>query len=675
MCLKNALYATRRCLHLSQTPDSLTENALLLTEFTRYLCQMAIQKPTMQKIFLCLFLCLGALAGIAQNTGLDSLERLLPTASNDVQRLQWLEQMTNLAFRSDLKAALGIAKRGLQLAENTGDKTWQPKFCELQGRIQANLLQFDSALLLLNRATTGYATIGDPKGQATAAFKRAWVHKKRNELAQAAELDLQALRLMEKINDQEGIADGLAQVAEDLYLQEKPAEGLEYALRSVEIAEKNGLEQQWVNSMRTAGFVQFKLKKPDQALLYFDKALAKAKKLHFSPLEIARLLNDRGNALKHLQRYTEARESYQECLQIAEKLQLDMAIAAAWANLGEVYFKMGSYAEALPYQQKTIALQERNGDYFNLVENYRQIGETYEHLGNYPMALSFERKSRELNDSTLNAQSDARISELRTQYETEQKEATISAQAAQLSQQRTMEWLGLGVVALLALLAFNFWRNAIARKKANALLAAKNQENELLLKEIHHRVKNNLEVVSSLLALQSAQIDDPNIKDAMQESQNRVQSIGIVHQKLYQRDNLAAVEMKDYFLHLSENVLDTFGAEGRVQVELAMQELELDVDTAVPIGLIVNELLSNTLKYAFPDGQKGQVKIKLEKTEKGHLHLEVTDDGIGKRSEVKGTGFGTQLVMLLSRQLNGALREENQGGTRIYLDFNLNKAA
>lgn len=629
----------------------------------------------MQKIFLSICLCLFGEASIAQNPTLDSLERLLQTASGDAQRLQWLEQMTDLALRTDFKAALGYAKRGLQLAEAAGDNTWQPKFCEMRGHVHANLLELDSAMLFFERAMTGYAAIGDQKGQATTSFKQAWVHKKRNELSQAAEADLKALRLMENLGDQEGIAEGLAQVAEDLYLQERPEEGLQYALQSIQIAEKNGLQQQWVYSMSTAGFIQFKLRQPEQALRYFDQALARAKTLNFASIELARLLNDRGNALKHLQRYPEALENYRECLKIAEKHQIDMAKSATSANLGEVYLRMGRYADALPYLLKAIDLMERNGDFYNLEENYRHISKTYEHLGNFQSALFFERKSRQVNDSTLNARSDAKMSELRTQYETERKEATIAAQASQLSQQRTLQWLSFGIAVLLALLAFNFWRNAIARKKANALLAAKNAENELLLKEIHHRVKNNLEVVSSLLALQSAQIDDPHVKDAMQEGQNRVQSIGIVHQKLYQRDNLAAIEMKDYFLNLSENVLDTFGAEDCVRIELAMQELELDVDTAVPLGLIVNELLSNALKYAFPSGQQGAIKIKLEKTGAAILRLEVADNGIGKSGMTRGTGFGAQLVSLLTRQLDGAMREEIRQGTTVSFEFKLKKAA
>lgn len=673
-CLKSAGLTIHRRFHLSQSRSPLTENAFSLTEYTCYLCQTANQKPIMQKILFCL--CLLSCTGFAQQSALDSLEKLLPTATGASRQLEWLEQMTDLAFMSDIHLALGYAKRGLVVAESAEDKVWIPKFCEMQGRMYANLLQLDSAMLLFDRAMTGYAAVGDPKGQATTSFKRAWVHRKRNELPQAAEADLQALRMMESLQDQQGIANALTRVAEDLYLQDRSEEAIEYAQRSIDLAEKSNFQEQWVFATRMAGIIQMKRSKPELALQYFDAALSKAKTLEqLSPLDIASLLNDHGNALKHLKRYPEALEAYQESLKTAEKFNLEMVKIAIWGNLGEVNLKMGRYAEALPYQLKTIESQERNNDLSNLAENYMHISRTYENLGNFPLALSFERKSRQLADSTLNALSDAKVSELRTQYETEKKEATIAAQENQLSQQRTLQWLSLGVAALLALLAFNFWRNAIARKKANALLAAKNQENELLLKEIHHRVKNNLEVVSSLLALQSAQIDDPNVKDAMQEGQNRVQSIGIVHQKLYQRNNLAAVEMKDYFLNLSENVLETFGAENRVRIELAMQELELDVDTAVPLGLIVNELLSNALKYAFPNGAQGEVKIKLEKPSATLLRLEVADNGVGKGGVTQGTGFGTQLISLLSRQLNGAMREEVGAGTKVCIEFNLSKAA
>ena len=213
-------------------------------------------------------------------------------------------------------------------------------------------------------------------------------------------------------------------------------------------------------------------------------------------------------------------------------------------------------------------------------------------------------------------------------------------------------------------------------KTTQVSLAARNAENELLLKEIHHRVKNNLEVVSSLLALQSAQIDDPSVQSAMLASQNRVHSMGIIHQKLYQGENLAAIEMRDYFINLSENILDSFNAEGHIKVECDMPKLVLDVDTAVSIGLITNELLTNSLKYAFHEKEKGAIKISLTEQDttantEGVYLLKISDDGIGKpvNEKAKGTGFGTQLVNLLTKQLDGKLTYEINNGTIVTLIF------
>ena len=133
--------------------------------------------------------------------------------------------------------------------------------------------------------------------------------------------------------------------------------------------------------------------------------------------------------------------------------------------------------------------------------------------------------------------------------------------------------------------------------------------------------------------------------------------------------------MKDYFLNLSESILNTFGAEERVEIELAMEKLDVDIDTAVPLGLIVNELLTNTLKYAFPNGEKGKISIQLEKRKDNILHLAVSDNGIGKSNVIQRTGFVSQLISLLTTQLNGKMREEIKNGTTVFFDFKMNKVA
>jgi two-component sensor histidine kinase len=303
--------------------------------------------------------------------------------------------------------------------------------------------------------------------------------------------------------------------------------------------------------------------------------------------------------------------------------------------------------------------------------------------GHWKDAYEHYRQYVNIRDSTFNKETLRKMVMSQMQYENEKQDASIKSEQEkkdliaeeEIKRQRNIKNSSFAVLALVLLFSVVVYRqrNKIAgeKKRSDQLVIDK----ELLLREIHHRVKNNLEIVSSLLALQSAQIDDPNTKEAMLAGQNRVHSIGIVHQKLYQGENLGHIEMKDYFINLSESILDSFGAEKKVTVECAMDQLEVDIDTAVPLGLIVNELLTNTLKYAFPEGQKGNVLIKLQKHSNGALHLEVSDNGVGKSGITHGTGFGGQLVALLTQQLNGTMKEEIKDGTHVYFDFKSVKAA
>ena len=380
--------------------------------------------------------------------------------------------------------------------------------------------------------------------------------------------------------------------------------------------------------------------------------------------------------------YNQAKENIMKALEIYARYGITKNdnIPYAYGILGDISYNQEKYEDAIRYYKKSYQnyeiLQSKRA--FNMLGF---VADAYEKKGDYKNALLYLKKydiesvkfEKEINDRSL------RENELETQTLNQEKKLS------QKQQQQTIFTIILIIVILLLIALYRIYSIKQKNNKKlaflnddletkNQLLDIKNAENELLLREIHHRVKNNLEVVSSLLALQSAQISDPNTKDAMAESQNRVNSIGIVHQKLYQGTNLGAVEMKDYFLNLSESILDSFGAEQRIDLKLAMENLDLDIDTAVPLGLIVNELLTNTIKYAFPKGEKGTITIKLHKQDNNILRLEVADNGVGKSGITQGTGFGGQLVSLLTQQLNGTMTEENQNGTTLIFDFKMKAA-
>jgi two-component sensor histidine kinase len=201
-----------------------------------------------------------------------------------------------------------------------------------------------------------------------------------------------------------------------------------------------------------------------------------------------------------------------------------------------------------------------------------------------------------------------------------------------------------------------------------AALAASLAEKELLLKEIHHRVKNNLQVITSLLKLESEAVTDPRALRSFQDSLARVRSMALLHEKLYRSHDLAAVDLGDYLRQLAMTLCEHTGTDSsRVRVAFQLEPVSVSTDTAAPCGLIANELISNVLKHAFPGTRAGEILIGLRRQAPDALQLIVADDGIGLPPDldVRNTDtLGLQLVALLVDQVHGTLRVERTAGTR-----------
>ncbi len=196
----------------------------------------------------------------------------------------------------------------------------------------------------------------------------------------------------------------------------------------------------------------------------------------------------------------------------------------------------------------------------------------------------------------------------------------------------------------------------------------------MLLQEIHHRVKNNLQVISSLLRLQSRFIKDQNSIDIFKETQNRVRSIAILHEKLYQSDNLAKIKINEYVKILAEDLMYFYELEeSNINMELDIEDVALNIETAIPCGLLINEMVANSLKYAFPNQKNGEIKIELHSNDENQFNLIVSDNGIGIPSEINPENaktFGMQLIKYLTKQLKGTIELDNNNGTKYQLNFN-----
>ncbi|MDO3626721.1 histidine kinase dimerization/phosphoacceptor domain -containing protein [Mucilaginibacter sp. BT774] len=197
-------------------------------------------------------------------------------------------------------------------------------------------------------------------------------------------------------------------------------------------------------------------------------------------------------------------------------------------------------------------------------------------------------------------------------------------------------------------------------------------EKDVLMKEIHHRVKNNLQVISGLLELQSKTVNDDAAKDALMEGRNRVRSIALIHQNLYQFENLSSIELKRFVDDLSRQVESVYKKQNKISMNVAVPVLYLDIDSAVPLGLIMNELLSNSFKYAFNGVAKGEIDIEIRVMDEGKYELIYSDNGPGLPSDfdlTRTTTLGMQLIHDLSRQIGGRVKYDYKNGAVFIINF------
>lgn len=341
-------------------------------------------------------------------------------------------------------------------------------------------------------------------------------------------------------------------------------------------------------------------------------------------------------------RLSEAQKALEKAFLYAKKLESPVEILPTLALQSEVKAAQGDFKGAY-YLNKQFQLLKDS------VFQIRQSQMLFDTEARY------KRTEQDKTISFLNAQND--LKDLRLKLKNRQFFITL---------------LGLFIVLVATGSIYFLYRN---KKKLNSILAEKNEiisralkEKDLLLREIHHRVKNNLQVISSLLSLQSRFIEDERALEAIKEGKNRVKSMALIHQNLYQEDNLMGVDIKPYFEKLIHSLFNSYNIDQeKIRLKLDVEPLNLDVETVIPIGLIVNELVSNALKHAFPGEMQGEIRITLSE-QLGQLKLEVSDNGIGIKDigalEVSNT-FGYRMVSAFKEKLEADFAVENNNGTVI----------
>jgi two-component sensor histidine kinase len=364
-----------------------------------------------------------------------------------------------------------------------------------------------------------------------------------------------------------------------------------------------------------------------------------------------------------------------------------------YLTLGKFYLLTKRYDKARHYLQQSLDLERNNSPLLRGAELHLLLFEVDSAQGRFPAAIAHYQRYKLLTDSVFNERKNKQLASLEIQYDTRKKEQNIALLTKQTQVQqasiREREFqrnaLVIGALLLAGLLGLGYNRYRL-KQRSNQLLEAKqaeiNQQNislqhlltekDWMLKEIHHRVKNNLEVISSLLETQSDYLHEPAALVALREGQNRVHAMALIHQKLYQSDSLSVVNMAAYIREIAEHLLESFDCQDTVQMHLHLALIELEITLATPLGLIINEALTNALKYACPRPQPGNITIELVEIGFQHFRLVIEDDGAGFPpdfdTEDSGT-MGLTIMRGLSGQIDGKLHITQTPGVRVSLEF------
>lgn len=389
-----------------------------------------------------------------------------------------------------------------------------------------------------------------------------------------------------------------------------------------------------------------------------------------------------------LKQYAKAKQAALNLLQIirtgAFGIQNEIS---AYEEIIKYYLESGQYAEAKKYllqsdtdvkkENSPIDIQEANGYWFRL--------DTAVH--DYKSAVHRMLVKQEILDSMNKVNNSNEIKKLQIQFDTKENEQQIAflkrsslLEAQNLQQAYIVKDYTIGGIILLLFLAGLLYRQNLHKQKNNKVISTKNvllqqllDEKEWLLKEVHHRVKNNLHTVICLLESQAAYLENDALK-AIENSQHRIYAMSLIHQKLYQSDDVKTIDMDVYLKEFTQYLEDSFGNPPNIKLQSEIEPIKLGVAQAIPVGLIINEAVTNSYKYAFPGNREGIIKVTLHQSE-NLIELIVSDDGIGMAivdNTDEAGSLGMELIKGLARDLNGQLKLDGKNGASLRILFEVN---
>lgn len=511
--------------------------------------------------------------------------------------------------------------------------------------------------------------ISYPYGEATAEAHQAACYRIKGDYTTAVNKLQHAIKIYEAQHNLISAGDNyleIAQVYKDMGGDSKTLEyinkGIEYSKHAYKIFNDIHDTIGLVESLNQCGILYRDIAKTNGSKQYYDSAFA----VYTKAVEMIERSGKQRKSISKLynnisQVYNEYWKDYKKALDYLFKAEAEnkkqnniTGLTYNYGNIALAYTKLNQPGKALEYARKMLETSRQLDRPERMRNAYNSMHTAFAAAGRFDSALHYYKLADALDDSLNNVAKTSEVVNLQTKYETGKKELEITrlhTEASTRNKQIVMLVAALAIFALL--IAFMVWLYHRNRKQRQEI-TAQSKKLEIMMKELHHRVKNNLQIVSSLLSLQTYKVQDEEAVLVLKESQQRVQAMSFIHQRLYKTESLTAVNMKEYLTDLAESLVSAYGYNrDDFDLHISVEKEMLDIDKALPIGLIINELVTNSLKYAYSNTHRPLLNITLRQ-EEAKLVCSIKDNGIGideQQWKQKKNSFGKQLITALCKQL------------------------
>ncbi len=411
----------------------------------------------------------------------------------------------------------------------------------------------------------------------------------------------------------------------------------------------------------------------DSALIETEASIKYLNKVNTKGYVYATCATDIGEMLTKLKAYKEAEQYLLQAYRILDSLNTKDNRLIVLSALSTLYVESGQYKKATEKVYMLLQLAQAYKSKIFLRNAYKVLSEIAEKTGRTDSALRYYKVYHEWNDKIFNENKERTIADAESRMK-QTLQAEENAQLKSLNTKlRNNSLIAAAASCILLLLALLIVRANRKIKQKNLVLESQKQmiekqseEKDILLREIHHRVKNNLQVVSSLLNLQAASISDQKAKEALMASQKRVKAISLIHQNLYAFEDLSTISFTSYVQELYHDLRQLYN-KGNIELvcTAANEQLEFDIERSVPLGLILNEVITNAFKYAFVGRDHGTITISCDADENGIITIMVADDGIGlpvSFEDYNSPTLGFSIIRELTRQLKGSVHCKTDNG-------------